>query len=180
MSINQVQPIYVQFAVSEKQLPDIRKYAANATLEAFASFPGVDLPQAKGKLQVIDNKVDPSTGMINLRAVFPNEDLRLWPGQFVETTLVLAQEKAVLVDSRAVMPTQQGDAVFVIEPNATVSLRYIATSREEGPDLVVAKGLMPGEKVALDGQIKLFPGARVQLRQGNATGSDASSVGGAD
>jgi multidrug efflux system membrane fusion protein len=164
--INQVRPIYVNFAVAEQNLASIRKYAARNTLAVEASPPGASAPAATGRLVFIDNAVDASTGTVRLRARFANQDLALWPGQFVGVSLRLYEQKgAIVVPSPAVQTGPEGDYVFLLREDSTVEVRPVKVERTEGGLAVVASGLAPGERVVTSGQLRLGPNTRVQIRE---------------
>lgn len=160
--INQVRPVYVTFAVPESHLPEIRAGQAAAPLEVRAAPPGEPPDAHTGRLVFVDNRVDRATGTILLKAELPNEDRALWPGQFVNVVLVLKRlEDVVVVPSRAVETGQQGEYVFVVQPDSTAEIRRITTTYRFGEDAVVGEGIAAGERVVVDGQLRLRPGARV-------------------
>lgn len=164
VTINQIEPINVQFAVAEKYLPDIRDHAAKKTLAVEADTPSHPEKVAKGKLTVINNTVDVNSGTITLQGEFPNKDRILWPGQFVNASVVLADTAdTILLPSSAVVETQDGSAVFIAKSDNTVEMRAITPGRKIGADTVVEKGVSAGEKVITSGQIKLFPGVPVKI-----------------
>lgn len=165
--INQVQPIYVAFAVPEQVLGDIRRYMAAGPLEVSVSSKEEEqgTPLAQGKLGFIDNAVDPSTGTIKLRAEFGNAGLPLWPGQFVNVSIDLHnQQNALAVPTLAIQNGPQGEYVFVLKPDSTVEVRKVKIARVEGDLAVVAQGLAAGEQVVTRGQLRLVPGAKVVVR----------------
>ncbi len=167
--INQVSPIYVEFAVPERYLPAIRKYMAGRSLTVQAAAEGDEKAVASGTLSFIDNSVDTATGTIKLKATFANRDRTLWPGQFVQVKLLLAeQENALVVPSQAVQNGPEGTFVFVVKPDLTAAMRPVTVARTTGAETVIGKGLEPGEQVVIDGQSRLTTGAKVQLRQGLA------------
>jgi multidrug efflux system membrane fusion protein len=164
VTINQITPVYVSFSVPEKYLSDIRRHFATGTLAVEAAFPDQGESSFRGKLSFINNTVDSSTGTILMKATFRNREKALWPGQFVNVTLTLAiSENAVVVPSQAVQRGQQGDYLFVVKPDMTVELRSIQAGQKLDGDTVIRKGLDEGEKVVTDGQLRLFPGARVEI-----------------
>lgn len=164
VTINQIEPINVQFAVAEKYLPDIRAYAAKAPLVVEARYPSHPDKAAKGKLTVINNTVDVSSGTITLQGEFPNTDRFLWPGQFVDASVILAETAdTLLVPSSAVAETQDGSALFIAKPDNTVEMRKVTVGRKIGAQTVIEKGLSPGDKVITSAQIKLFPGVPVKI-----------------
>jgi multidrug efflux system membrane fusion protein len=164
VTINQITPLYVSFSVPEKYLSDIRRHFATGPLAVEATFSDQGASSFRGKLSFINNTVDSSTGTILMKATFRNREKALWPGQFVNVTLTLAiSENAVVVPSQAVQRGQQGDYVFVVKPDMTVELRSIQAGQKLDGDTVIQKGLDEGEKVVTDGQLRLFPGARVEI-----------------
>jgi multidrug efflux system membrane fusion protein len=165
ININQVQPIYVAFTVPEQYLADIKRFAAAGKLPVQTSIQGDSRPVI-GKLSFIDNTVDPATGTIKLKGEFVNADRRLWPGQFVNVTLVLhTQPNAIVVPSQAVQNGQQGQFVFVIKDDKTVEMRPVTVNRSSSGRSIIDVGLKPGERVVTDGQLRLVPGSRVEIKQ---------------
>lgn len=164
VTINQVVPIYVSFSVPEQNTADIRKYQADGELKVAAGFANSPRAAAVGKLSFIDNSADATTGTIKLKAEFPNADKALWPGQFVNVTLTLHEEKdAIVTPSASVQSGPAGQYVFVVKPDSTVDLRSIKVARAEGDDTVVTTGLQPGEQVVTAGQVRLAPGTKVSV-----------------
>ncbi len=124
----------------------------------------------KGVLSFIDNAVDPTTGMIRLKGTIRNESDRLWPGQFVNVVLSLyVQPDAVTVPTQAVQSGQNGQYVYVINSDMTTEARQIVIGRTYGNDSVIEKGLKPGEQVVTDGQLRISPGAKVQIKSNPET-----------
>jgi len=163
--INQIQPVYASFSMPEQYLSEIKKYmsAGKVRVEAFLTKV-TDHPE-EGILTFIDNTVDITTGTIKLKATFPNKEKRLWPGQFIDVVMTLTtQPDAILVPSQAVQTGQKGQYVFVIKNDLTVESRPVIISRTIGGDAVAEKGLQPGEKVVTDGQLRLVPGAKVEIK----------------
>ncbi len=167
VSINQVQPIYATFTVPEQNLADIKRYSSQGRLRVQAFVPNDTRGPAVGWLSFIDNTVDQATGTIKLKGEFANADRRLWPGQFVDVVLTLAQQpKAIVVPSQAIQNGQTGQFVFVIKPDMTVEARPITLDRGSDGQAVIAKGLAAGEQVVTDGQLRLVPGVtKVELKQ---------------
>jgi multidrug efflux system membrane fusion protein len=164
--INQVSPIYVEFAVPQQHLGSIRTLMKRARLEVQATPPG-DGPPETGELTFVNNTVDPATGTMKLMASFPNTDQRLWPGQFSNVLLRLSEQQNVLVvPSQAVQTGQQGDYVFVVKKDMTVDVRQVKVGPAVGGVAEVLSGLSAGDTVVTDGQVRLVPGARVSLAKG--------------
>ncbi len=162
VTINQVSPIYVTFAVPEVNLADIKKYMAQAKLKVEAEIPNDPRP-AEGVLTFVDNAVDQATGTIKLKGTFTNTDRRLWPGQFVNVVLTLTTEpNRIVVPSQALQTGQQGQFVFVVKPDQTAETRQVAVERTVGGDAIITNGVQPGERVVTDGQMRLAPGVKVE------------------
>jgi multidrug efflux system membrane fusion protein len=162
--INQVKPIYVNFSVPEQSLGVLRKYMAAGPLTVEALAPGEPKPLAEGKVQFLDNAVDPNTGTIKVRAQFDNQNAALWPGQFVNVSVRLfEQADAIVIPSRAVQTGPEGQYVYVVKPDLTAEVRKISVERTDG-DNVVVKGLSKDEQVVTRGALRLAPGTKVQIR----------------
>jgi len=199
VTINQLSPIYVTFAVPSRFLAEIRLHqrqhpltvTVRANTESAASprvatdassaenaeddpAPPDTGPVSAGMLTFIDNAVDPTTGTIKLKATFENADRRLWPGLFVAVSLMLSSEPhALVVPAVAVQPSQQGSMVYVVTMNRTAEPRNVTVQRQQGDESVIASGLAAGEEIVTDGQLRLTPGARVTTAI--ATGADSGS-----
>jgi membrane fusion protein, multidrug efflux system len=177
ITINQVEPIYVTFTVPERYLADIKKYASSGKLRVQAVIPDDSRGPVDGTLSFIDNSVDQTTGTIKLKGEFPNSDRRLWPGQFVNVALRLREQpNAIVVPSQAVQNGQQGQFVFVIKNDMTVEARPVAIVESADGLAVVQKGLTAGERVVTDGQLRLVPGAKVQIKQAAVPQAPQSSA----
>jgi multidrug efflux system membrane fusion protein len=172
LMINQVRPIYVVFAVPEQYLAQIRDEMSKRTLKVETTFAGFQGPPPQGELTFVDNSVDTTTGTIQLKGTFPNEDNILWPGQFVQVTLNLSEiEHAVVVPSQAIQTGQNGDYVYVVKPDLTVALRRVTTGQTGAGETVVTSGLQAGETVVTDGQLLLEDGSPVSLKNPAAPAS---------
>ena len=162
--INQVKPIYVNFAVPEQTLPEVRKHMATGPLRVEARLPDPQATPPEGQLIFVDNAVDPTTGTIRLRAQFDNTDAALWPGQFVNVSVRLYdQANAFVIPSEAVQTGPNGQYVYVIGPEQLAEVRRISVQRAEGDRTIVAQGLAKGELVVTRGQLRLGPKTRVQI-----------------
>jgi len=169
--INQVRPIYVNFAVPEQSLTALRGYMAAGPLAVEVSPSGEAKMLAEGRLIFVDNAVDPSTGTIRLRGQFDNKDIALWPGQFVNVRVRLFdQTNAILIPARSVQTGPEGQYVYVVKADKTAELRKITVERSEGEQVVV-KGLAKDEQVVTRGALRLAPGVRVEIR----TSAEAAS-----
>jgi multidrug efflux system membrane fusion protein len=165
VTINQVHPIYVGFAVPEQYLPQIRSEMKRQMLEVQATFANMDMPAPRGELMFINNTVDEATGTILLKATFQNTENVLWPGQFVNVDLTLSElTNAVVVPSPAIQTGQHGEYVYVLKPDQTVDERPVTIGITYQDKTVVQKGLAAGETVVTDGQLRLTPGAKVDVK----------------
>lgn len=165
VNINQMQPIFVTFSVPEQLLDEIREYSKERPLAVTAVIsPG---HTSTGTLTFIDNQVDTSTGTIKLKAEFPNADRALWPGQFVNVVVTLRTlHRVTIIPSEAVQSGQQGQFVFILQPNGTVMNRIVKLGQEIDKRIVVESGVNPGDEVVTDGQMRLIPGAPVRVVPG--------------
>ena len=169
VTINQLRPILVRFSVPAAQIPDLRRRAGHA-LPAFARATRDGAVPAEGVLSFMDNEVDTTTGTVLLKARFANRDGALWPGEFVEVTLILdVQNDAVVVPAQAVMTGQQGTYIFVITPEGTAEQRAVTVTRTVDSVAVLADRIPPGTLVVTDGQLRLTQDARVEVRGGPKT-----------
>lgn len=162
--INQVRPIYVTFTVPEQYLGDIRRFRAAGSLRVEVRLPDRMRTVAGGELTFINNTVDPQTGTVQLKATFANTDNALWPGQFLDAVLTLTQQSAVVVPSQAIQPGQRGPYVFVVKTDQTVEARQVQPGSRLGPETIIEQGLQPGERVVIDGQLRLIPGAKIEVK----------------
>jgi len=168
--INQVHPIYVSFSVPEQHLGDIKKYyQAAGGLRVAARQPRQQETVATGELTFVNNTVDQTTATIQLKATFANTDNALWPGQFVDVALTLTSRTAIVVPSQAIQPGQQGPFVFVVRPDQTVESRPVVPGTRLGAETIIEQGLRPAERVVIDGQLRLIPGAKVEIRPPKAS-----------
>jgi membrane fusion protein, multidrug efflux system len=171
ITINQVKPIYVTFAVPEAHLPAIKQYMAKTSLPvAVAPQDGSSLREI-GRLAFVDNAVDSTTGTIKLKGVFTNQESKLWPGQFVRVALRLTtQTNALVVPNQAIQAGQAGSFVYVVRQDRSVETRPVVTGARVDQDIVVQSGLQAGETVVTEGHLRLAPGMHVQPRDEKGTG----------
>ncbi len=162
--INQVTPIYVQFAVPESQLGSMRS-RRDLGVPVTASPRGGGATIAAGRLSFMDNAVDTTTGTITLKALFGNENRALWPGQFVTVAVTLQDRpKAVVVPSQAVQTGQRGQYVYVVKEDRSVEMRPVKVAETVDQQSIIEKGLGPGETVVTDGQLRLTPKSHVEVK----------------
>lgn len=171
LTINQVTPIYVTFAIPEAKLPDVRKYMALGKLPVSAKPQDDSGPGEQGEITFIDNAVDTTTGTIKLKGTFPNKDLKLWPGQFLNVTLRLTtMPNAVTVPNEAVQNGQDGQFVYVVNSDHKAEARPVTIGERIDQDLVIMTGLEAGEVVVTQGQLRLQPGSLVSIGEGPGSG----------
>jgi multidrug efflux system membrane fusion protein len=162
--IHQVAPIFVNFSVPERHLAAIRRLSAGRRLEVRAIPQDNAAREARGRLVVVDNTVDTTTGTIKLKAEFENRDSLLWPGQFVTAVLTLDTiPGAIVVPTEAVQAGQRGSFIYVVKPDNAVEARLVKTGEAFGGRTVIEQGLAAGDTVVTDGQLRLFPGAPVRI-----------------
>ena len=165
-TINQVAPIYVSLTVPQRSLPEVREAIAAETASLVAVIPGSDA-RASGQVTMVENTVDPATGMVTIRATMPNERETLWPGTLVNTALTLRIEQRITVPATALQLSQSGSFVFVVKDNAA-TVRPIKVERTVDGQAVIVSGLEEGEVVVVDGQLLLSNGTRVTIRGAKA------------
>ena len=160
----------------EQYLGEIKKYDSHARLQVLAQIPNNGGNPSEGRLTFINNAVDSSTGTIMLKATFSNADRRLWPGQFVNVTLDLAMRPhATVVPSQAVQTGQQGKYLFVVKPDLTAEIRPVEVGDTVNGVTVIEQGLKPGETVVTNGQLRLYPGAKVSTKNASASAQESTS-----
>jgi len=175
--ITQLKPISVVFTLPEQNLQQVTSQTeSQGELKVAAFDRGNTTPLGEGKLAVVDNEIDQATGTIKLKATFPNEDLKLWPGKFVNARLILTTKKgATVIPASVVQRGPQGTYAYVIKPDNTAEMRAIKVAQTENNQTVVDDGLKPGEDVVVDGQYKLQPGAHVEMTSPAAQTADQNS-----
>jgi multidrug efflux system membrane fusion protein len=165
VTITQLRPIYVSFTVPQDQFDRIRQSQARGQIVADAMSDDDTRLVATGKLTLIDNQIDQSTGTLHLKATFDNQNEVLWPGEFVNMRLVVAIDKnAVTVPARSVEEGPNGNYLFVIKPDMTVEMRPVQVAQVEQGLAVISKGLAAGERIVVDGQYALEQGKKVVPR----------------
>ena len=172
--VTQLQPISVIFTLPQSELPQIAAARAKGTLTAVALDGDGVTELDQGALALIDNQIDPATGTIKLKANFPNAQRTLWPGQFVNVRLQVGTVRGGLtVSSRVIQRGPKGFFAFVIKPDNTVELRPVETGGDDRGQVLVTKGLNAGERVVVDGQLRLQPGTPVQATEDKTAAADA-------
>jgi multidrug efflux system membrane fusion protein len=163
VKINQLRPILVRFAVPATNLPLIQVHAGNNLVVRAEPSGGGD--PSEGTLTFVDNAVDSTTGTILLKGRFPNDDGTLWPGGFVNVRLQLYVEPdALVIPAAAVVSGQQGSFVFVIQADSSASTKAVTVNRTAGDFAIVSGDVQPGDRVVVDGQLRLRQGSKVQIK----------------
>jgi multidrug efflux system membrane fusion protein len=167
--LTQIEPISLVFSLPEDALPDIQREMAKGPLKVLAYSRDDKTQLAEGTLELVDNQIDQTTGMIPLKATFPNKDHALWPGQFVNARLYLTvRHDGITVPAATVQRGPQGTYAYVIKPDSTVETRPVTVGQLRDGIALIDSGLSAGERVVVDGQYKLRPGARVDTRATSA------------
>jgi len=162
--INRISPAFVTFSASDKYVDEVRRYSAVRKLPVRITPRDNPSAKATGYLSVVDNTIDNQTGTIRLKATVENAKGLLWPGEFVDVLLTLdSTQNAVVVPGEAVQTGQQGQFVYVVKADKSVEPRVVSVGRNIERNVIIEKGLAAGETVVTDGQMLLFPGARVKV-----------------
>ncbi|HZW94041.1 MAG TPA: MdtA/MuxA family multidrug efflux RND transporter periplasmic adaptor subunit [Candidatus Eremiobacteraceae bacterium] len=178
--LTQLQPIAVIFTLPEDQLPTVAQHMKSTTLLVEAYSRDNQTKLATGKLQTIDNQIDPTTGTAKLKAVFDNKDNQLWPNQFVNANMLLETRKnSTVVPTAAILRGPQGAFVYAVKPDKTVEARPVAISVTQGNSTIITSGLNPGDTVVTDGQDKLQTGSKIEPRNSGSGDTTAGPNSGA-
>lgn len=164
--VNRVRPLLVGFSVPEKYLARIRSARTGEEMKVAVSVPSDKAHQVEGRVRFLDNTVDPATGTILMKAELPNEEEKFMPGQFLNVSLVLETLKdAVTIPSEALQQGTDGSFVFVVKSDNTVEVRNVGIAASNAGMIAIAKGLVSGETVVTDGQLRLTPGTKVRIKE---------------
>src|SRR5260370_906209 len=168
--IQRLDPVYADFTITERDLPNVQKEMTRGTLKTLVRLPSDPEEHVRGgKLTFLDNTVQNGTGTVFLRATISNPDHHFWPGQFLNVRLVLATQKgAVLIPNQATQISQKGPFVYVVKPDNTADLRLVTLGQRQGDNIVVTQGVAPGENVILAGQMTVAPNSKVRVDTGGA------------
>jgi membrane fusion protein, multidrug efflux system len=162
--VNQVSPIHVAFSLPEQQLLEVMRANKEKPLKVMANLRNGE-KEIEGRLAFIDNAIDPTTGTVQLKAEFINADQKLWPGQFLDVVVTIRERSnSVVVQNAAIQSGQQGQYVYVVMTNKKVELRPVTVAFERGGESVISRGLNDGETVVLEGQLRLAPGAQIEVK----------------
>ena len=175
--VNQLEPIFVQFTIPEKDLARVMAAQKKKSVPVTANIADQGLSVTDGALTFIDNTVDLSSGVIQMKAQFPNTTGQLWPGEFVRVILKLGEEpNAIVVPNAAVVEGQKGKYVFVVKDDMTVEARNVTEDRVIGDLAVISEGLANDETVVTDGQINLAPGSKIIIKESNTQTNSQGGV----
>ncbi|HWG88645.1 MAG TPA: efflux RND transporter periplasmic adaptor subunit [Candidatus Acidoferrales bacterium] len=168
VTINQIEPIYVTFYLPEQQLAEVKEYSATRALKVDAAPQGSSR-HFQGRLTFIDNAVDLTTGTIKLKGTFDNAAHMLWPGQFVDVSMTLkSQPNAIVVPTAALQTSQNGTFVYTVDQELKAQPQAVKVAWTSGDETVLLPGaLQAGQRVVTDGQLRLTPGAKVEIKSGS-------------
>jgi membrane fusion protein, multidrug efflux system len=162
--VTQLKPISVIFTLPQQELLEVNQAFAKGPLKVTALDSTQTTPLDDGMLAVVDNQIDTTTGTIKLKASFPNKDLKLWPGEFVNSRLLVqTRHDGLVVPASVVQRGPNGTYAYVITPNKTAEMRPVQVGQIDGGQALIDDGLQEGEQVVVDGQYRLQPGAPVQI-----------------
>ncbi len=172
-TLTQHQPISVLFSLPEKDLAQLRKAQAAGRGEIYAYDQDGNAQIAQGKLQVVDNQIDPQTGTIRLKAEFLNENDALWPGQFVPVKIRIdTRQNIVALPSAAIQRGPDGLYVWLVDPDKKVKMKPVTTGPSQDDKTIVESGVTPGDRVVVAGQYRLQPGSAVQFEEPKVSSRD--------
>lgn len=176
VTLTQIRPIAVVFTLPQQQLAQVNKAAEKGTLPVDAMAADGKSVVDRGTLQVVDNQVDPTTGTVRLKGEFPNADLQLWPGQFVNVRLLVETlRQVVVIPTAAVQRGPTGTFVYVVKDDSTVTVRPVTVAQQDDTRAVITSGLQPGERAVTTGFARISDGARVTVSTGDAAPPPAVS-----
>jgi membrane fusion protein, multidrug efflux system len=180
VQINQITPIYVTFSVPENQLDQIRTLSSHK-LKVMAFPKGSRTGGAEGTLTFIDNGVDPTTGTVKLKATFANRDRKLWPGEYVDVVMDLSTIRdATIIPTKAIQSGQQGQFVYVVTAQNTAESRAIVSGANYQDVTVISKGVAPGDRVIVEGTMRVAPNSAVKVQSTVPTGASPNASQGAE
>ena len=180
VTITQLKPIAVIFTLPEKNLPAIQREMSGGKLKVIAVGRDNAVTLGEGELAVVDNQIDMTTGTIKLKAVFPNDQLHLWPGQFINARLLLTTRKdGIVVPASAIQRGPDNTYVFVVDEDQSVAMRTVTVEQFQDDLALVKDGLQAGERLVVDGQYRLQPGSHVKTAEsGKPGGAGGKPAGG--
>ncbi len=165
VTINRLTPVNASFTITDKDLPSLKRQVAAGKVTVTAEIPGTQPIKENGTVSFIDNSIDPATGTIKIKATFDNAKKQLWPGQFINLSITMTQmNNAVVVPSQAIQIGQKGQFVFVISKEGTAEIRPVSSGPVAAGMTVIANGLQAGEQVVIDGQMRVIPGGKVEIK----------------
>lgn len=176
--IERLDPIYADFTITENDLTAVQRNMSRGTLKAEVRLPEEPDKARSGELTFLDNAVQEGTGTVKLRATIPNNDRHFWPGRFADIRLILGmRQHAVLVPAEAPQMSGKGPFVYVIREDSTAELRPVAVGQRQGDLVVIDKGVRPGERVVVSGQLGVTPGGKVGIARPGAGANPANPAG---
>jgi multidrug efflux system membrane fusion protein len=177
VTLQRLEPLYVDFTITERDAPAVRQLSAQGALQAHISLPQSPDDSRTGPLTFLDTAVQPGAGRLRVQVTLPNDDRFFWPGQFVNVRLVLKTIKgAVLIPYAATQMGQQGPYVYVVKSDSTAEQRPVVLGQRQGPNVVVEKGVQADERVVLTGQLSVTPNGPVHIVEPVAANTVASAA----
>jgi multidrug efflux system membrane fusion protein len=174
--IQRLDPIYVDFTVTEQELSRVQRHMAKRPLDVEVRVPDATGEPIAGTVTFLDNAVQEATGTVTLRATVGNRERRLWPGRLVNVKLILATlPDAVLVPAEAPQMSAKGPFVYVVKEDGTAELRAVAPGQRQGNLVVIKQGVKPGEQVVVNGQLGVTPGGKVRVEGGGGAPAPAAA-----
>jgi multidrug efflux system membrane fusion protein len=175
VTINQLQPILVAYSISQEDMGELQKAMAAGPVAVRAKVPDSSAPAQQGAVSYVENAIDPATNTLSVKAVFPNDNEFLWPGQFVNVTMIVRVDpNAIVVPVAAVAVNQDGNYVWVVKPDKTAEMRKVTVARQIGEETVLNDGVKAGEEVVVDGQLRLEQGTKVEATPATAISPTAA------
>ena len=176
VTISQLKPIALIFTLPEKNLQAIQREMAKGKLKVLAVGRENAVTLGEGELAVVDNQIDMTTGTIKLKAIFPNDNLQLWPGEFINARLLLTTRKdGIVVPASVVQRGPDNTYVFIVNDDQTVAMRPVTVDQFEDDKALIKEGLRAGERVVVDGQYRLQPGSHVKTATSGKPAKDGES-----
>jgi multidrug efflux system membrane fusion protein len=177
--IQRLDPIYVDFSISQNDLSAVQRQMARGMLRTEVRLPDISDNAVTGRLTFLDNAVQDATGTVNLRATVSNGDRRFWPGRFVNIRLVLdTLQGAVLVPASAAQMSAKGRYVYIVKDDDTAEMRPVTVGQRQQDLVVIEKGVTAGERVVVNGHLGVTPGAKVRIEPSKAEENVGQGAGG--
>jgi multidrug efflux system membrane fusion protein len=177
VTINQLQPILVAFSIPQESMGELQRALAEGKVPVSVKIPDSTAPAQEGEVSYVENAIDPTTNTLSVKAQFPNVDEFLWPSQFVNVVMTIRVDpKAIVVPAVAIQINQEGAYVWVVKADSTVEMRSVTVARQLGTEMVVEGALKPGERVVIEGQLRLEDGTKVEVTEQGVSDPQAKTL----